>query len=79
MAFLPGLTNLFKTGRHARRRARTAANAEAAQSQVEREDYDRKKKSERKRAQQLKIRGLRSKRSASYFSSNAEGRRETVG
>lgn len=68
---------LFKTGRHAARRARAAADEEMARARAERAELDEQKKREKMRANRIKVRALRSRRGAQYF---AEGeRRETIG
>lgn len=67
MSLLKNIGKLFKTGRSAAKRAENAANQFAAQAQANIADTQRKTKRERDRAQKLAIRGLRSKRSASYF------------
>jgi hypothetical protein len=59
------------TGRHAAKRAEKAANEYAAEAQKQRADNERRQKKERRRAQKLAIRGLRSRRSASYFQTSA--------
>lgn len=69
------------TGRHAAKRAQKAANEYAAEAEKQRMDNQRRTDRERKRAQKLAIRGLRSRRSASFFnnqSSPAEGS-QTIG
>jgi hypothetical protein len=72
-AVLPG------TGRHAAQRAENAANEYAAEATKTRQDNERRTLRERKRAQKLAIRGLRSKRSASYFSASQSEGSPTIG
>lgn len=61
--------NIFPgTGRHAARRAERQANEFTRQAQAENVALARKTERERARAQRLAIRGLRSRRAASYFS-----------
>lgn len=69
---------LVKTGRHAAKKAANEANTFAAESAKERAALDAKTKKERLKAQKLAIRGLRSKRAASYFSA-PEGGATTYG
>lgn len=59
------------TGRHAAQRAERQANEFVRQAQAENANLARKSERERERAQRLAIRGLRSRRAASYF--NAPG------
>lgn len=68
---------LFKTGRHEARRARQAADEERRIAQQERAAFEDKKKKERSRANQIKIRALRSRRSSSFYQ-EGEGR-ATIG
>lgn len=58
------------TGRSAAKRAAKQGEAYAAEAAKQRADNDRRAKKERLRAQKLAIRGLRSRRSASYFGTN---------
>ena len=67
------------TGRHAAKRAEAAANQYAAEAQRQRAENERKIKKDRDRAQKLAIRGLRSRRSASYFSSSPSEGSATIG
>lgn len=57
------------TGRHAAKRAEKAATEYAAEAQKQRLANENREKRERRRAQKLAIRGLRSRRSASFFQS----------
>lgn len=57
------------TGRHAAKRAEAQANMFAEEAGRARTELEDKTKKERARAQKLAIKGLRSKRSASYFKS----------
>jgi hypothetical protein len=66
-----GKTVFPGTGRHAAKRAEKQANQYAAEAEKQRLDNQRKTERDRKRAQKLAIRGLRSRRSASYFQSSA--------
>lgn len=62
--------NIFPgTGRHAAKRAETAANEFVAAAEQDRAKLEEKTKKERLRAQKLAIKGLRSRRAASYFKS----------
>lgn len=56
------------TGRSAAKRAANASESYIAQSQADRAKLEASTAKERKRAQKLSIRGMRSKRAASYFS-----------
>lgn len=61
------------TGRHAARRAADAANAYALEAQAKTVELEEKAKKERRKAQKLALRGMRSKRAASHFANqNAE-------
>jgi len=60
------------TGRHAARRAQTASKEYAAQAQAQTTALEQKSKKERLRAQKLALRGIRSKRAASRFSSPSQ-------
>lgn len=55
------------TGRHAANRAANQANAYAAEAEAERKRLEEKTKKERRKAQKLALRGIRSKRAASHF------------
>jgi hypothetical protein len=67
------------TGRHAAQRAEKAANEYRAEAEKQRLDNERKTKRERRRAQKLSIRGLRSRRSASFFQSTSAEGSPTIG
>ena len=67
---------LFKTGRHAARRAQAEASAEKIVAQQERATLAAKSKKEKDKANRIKIRSLRSRKSSSYF---AEGEAQTIG
>jgi hypothetical protein len=58
------------TGRHAAKRAEKAANEYAEEARQRTAMLEEREKKERRRAQKLSIRGLRSKRAASHFQSN---------
>jgi hypothetical protein len=57
------------TGRHAAKRAEKAAKEYAATAQAQTRQIEERTEKERKRAQKLAIRGIRSKRAASHFGS----------
>lgn len=67
------------TGRHAAKRAEKAANQYAAEAQRDRELNERKTARERRRAQKLSVRGLRSKRTASFFQPSSTEGSATIG
>ena len=71
-AVLPG------TGRHAAKRAEKEASNYAREAETKRLALEEKTKKERRRAQKLAIRGLRSRRAASHFS-RGEGAPTTYG
>lgn len=73
MRLLPKIK--ISTGRHAAKRARKEAENLAQESKAERESMQAKTEMEKRKAQKIRIRGLRSRRSSSFF---AEGR-ETIG
>lgn len=56
------------TGRHAARRAEAAAKEYTATAKAQTAALEEKTKRERRRAQKLALRGIRSKRAASHFS-----------
>ncbi|CAB4240876.1 hypothetical protein UFOVP23_31 [uncultured Caudovirales phage] len=58
---------LLGSGKSAAKRAENDANKFAAEATAERTKLEAKTKKEKLRAQKLAVRGLRSKRSASYF------------
>ncbi len=60
----------FRTGRHEAKRAVNAANTYAAEAEAKTAALEEKTKKERRRAQKLSLRGMRSKRAASHFSTN---------
>ena len=66
------------TGRHAAKRAEESSNEYANQARQDRERLEQKTKKERARAQKLVIKGIRSRRAASYFS-NPNGKTTTYG
>lgn len=68
---------LFKTGRHAARRAKREAREEIRITQEERAALQEERLKEKKKANQLKIRSLRSRRSSAYFQQGEE--RATIG
>lgn len=69
---------LFKTGRHAARRAKKLAEAEMQLAKEEREALQAEQKQIKRKANQLKIRSMRSRRSSAYFQQGEEGR-ATIG
>lgn len=65
-----GIGKLFPgTGRHAATRAANEADVFAAQAAQQRSEIEERTKREKKKAQKLAIRGLRSRRAASHFAS----------
>lgn len=70
MGLLKKIGKIFPgTGRHAAKRAAKQANAYAAEANAKTAALEEKTKKEKKRAQKLALRGIRSKRAASHFSS----------
>lgn len=68
MGILKKIGKIFPgTGRHAARRAERAANAYAEDAAKKTKDLEEKTKKEKRRAQKLALRGIRSKRAASHF------------
>lgn len=57
------------TGRHAARRAERAAKEYTAKAETDTAALAEKTKREKRRAQKLALRGIRSKRAASHFAS----------
>lgn len=55
------------TGKHAAQRAANAAEEEVKIAKADRAILEEKTKKEKEKAARLRVRGLRSKRSASYF------------
>lgn len=70
------LKNLFRTGRHARKRAAKEMKEEANLMKMQRAEEERKREQEKKRAGKIRMRALRSRRSSSFFE---QGGRETIG
>lgn len=65
----------ISTGRHAARRARKESENLVNEAKTERESIQAKTELEKRKAQKIRIRGLRSRRSSSFF---AEGS-DTIG
>jgi len=59
---------LGRTAKKQAKKIEMKANAFAAESEVQRKELETRYKKERDKAQKLTIRGLRSRRAASYFS-----------
>ena len=60
------------TGKSAAKRAEKAANAYAEEARQRTAQLEEREKKERRRAQKLAIRGLRTKRAASHFNQSGE-------
>lgn len=70
------LKDLFRTGRHARRRAAILQEQAAELALEEAKKTGEKAEKERERGRRIRMRALRSTRSSSFF---ADGGRDTIG
>lgn len=67
------------TGRHAAKRAEKATESAIAESQAERLLIDEKTRKEKEKAHRLRVRGIRSKRSAGYAGQSSSGESPSYG
>lgn len=63
---------LFKTGRHAARRAAAASEEATKMAAAERQKYEQKTAEEKRKASKIRVRALRGRRSAAFFEQGSE-------